>query len=80
MSDKELLALFINGDENAITETKNKYRHYLYRISYQILGDNEDVGECLNDVLLAAWKAFPKDTPEKLLPYLRKITRDICLN
>nr|MCR5738632.1 hypothetical protein [Lachnospiraceae bacterium] len=70
--DNELLSLFQSGNEEAITAIKDKYHHYLYKISYQILGDNEDVEECLNDAWLAAWKAIPKDVPEKLLPYLRK--------
>ena len=74
MTDNELLSLFQSGNEEAITAIKDKYHHYLYKISYQILGDNEDVEECLNDIWLAAWKAIPKDVPEKLLPYLRKYT------
>ena len=80
MTDNELLSLFQSGNEEAITAIKDKYHHYLYKISYQILGDNEDVEECLNDIWLAAWKAIPKDVPEKLLPYLRKITRDISID
>lgn len=64
MTDNELLSLFQSGNEEAITAIKGKYHHYLYKISYHILGDNEDVEECLNDAWLAAWKAIPKDVPE----------------
>ena len=80
MTDNELVQAYLAGDESAVTATKEKYRHYLYKISFQILGDNEDVEECMNDVYLAAWKSIPQDKPEMLLPYLRKITRRISID
>ena len=75
MSDDELLELYLTGDESAISKTKEKYHKYLYKISYQILGVNEDTEECLNDTYFAAWRSIPIDRPSDIHTYLRKIAR-----
>ncbi len=75
MSDEEIVALFLARDERAVAETQSKYRRYLQKIAYQILGCEEDAEECLNDVYLAAWDTIAENRPERLSTYLGKITR-----
>ena len=57
MSDDEIVKLYADKDEKAIAATKKKYHNYLYKISFQILGNHEDAEECLDDVFLEAWNA-----------------------
>ena len=37
MQDAEIVELYWNRDESAITETQNKYERYLTKIAYNVL-------------------------------------------
>lgn len=54
MEDKEIMELYWNRDEAAITETSGKYGRYCYSIAWNILHRKEDAEECENDTYLAA--------------------------
>lgn len=75
MSDEEIVRMYLAKDERAITETQDKYRRYLQKIAFQILGSEEDAEECINDVYLVAWNTIAFNRPERLSTYLAKITR-----
>lgn len=45
-----------------------------------ILKYYEESEECVNDTYFAAWEQIPPDRPQKLLPYLGRITRCLALN
>ena len=49
MKDEEIVALYWERDEQAVLQTKEKYEHYLTKISYNILADLEDCKECVNE-------------------------------
>ncbi|MBO5007097.1 MAG: RNA polymerase sigma factor [Clostridia bacterium] len=76
MNDTEILALFFERNENAITECQKKHGKYCRAIARNILGNEQDTEECINDVFLKAWNAIPPHRPEKLSTYLGKITRN----
>lgn len=80
MEDKEIMELYWNRDEAAITETSGKYGRYCYSIAWNILHRKEDAEECENDTYLAAWKAMPPKRPNRLAVFLGKITRNIALD
>lgn len=80
MKDEEIIALFCERDEKAITSTAEKYGSYCHSISYNILHSNEDAEECVNDTYLGAWKSIPPQNPNCLATYLGKITRNLSLN
>lgn len=80
MDDEEILDLYWNRNECAITETKNKYRGYLTTIAYNILSSIEDTEECVSDTFLQAWNAIPPARPDSLKLYLGKITRNLSLS
>lgn len=80
MKDEEIIALFCERDEKAITATAEKYGSYCHSISYNILQSNEDAEECVNDTYLGAWKSIPPQNPNCLATYLGKITRNLSLN
>ena len=48
-------------------------------IAKNMLTDYEDAEECVNDTWLGAWNSMPENRPEKLAPYLGKMTRWLAL-
>ena len=80
MKDNEIIELYWNRDEAAITATADTYGNYCYLIAYNILCNNEDAEECVNDTWLNAWKSIPPQRPNRLSTYLGKITRNLSLN
>lgn len=80
MKDHEIISLYWQRKEAAITASADKYGSYCHTISYNILHDNEDAAECVNDTWLGAWKSIPPKRPERLSTYLGKITRNLSLD
>ena len=80
MKDNEIIKLYWDRDEAAITATADTYGSYCYTIAYNILNSNEDSEECVNDTWLNAWNSIPPQRPERLSTYLGKITRNLSLN
>jgi len=79
VQDDKIIALYWERDEQAITETQNKYGAYLLSIAFQILSNREDAKECENDTYLAAWGTMPPQKPNRLSAFLGKITRNLSL-
>lgn len=80
MKDHEIVDLYWERKESAISATAEKYGKYCHAISYNILHNDEDAEECVNDTYLGAWKSIPPRRPERLSTYLGKITRNLSLN
>ena len=80
MTDQTIVDLFWQRSEDAIRNTSQKYGRYLTKIAMNILNHYEESEECVSDTYLAAWKQIPPDRPQKLLPYLGRITRCLALN
>ena len=80
MKDNEIIELYWNRNEAAITATADTYGNYCYSIAYNILYNNEDAEECVNDTWMNAWKSIPPNRPNRLSTYLGRITRNLSLN
>ena len=80
MKDAEIVALYWDRNEDALQQTQQKYGAYLSKISYNILADFEDSGECVNDTYLKAWNSMPDHRPNVLSTYLGKITRQVSID
>lgn len=80
MKDKEIVDLFFERSENAISEATKKYGKYCHYIAYKILWNNEDAEECVNDTFFQAWNTIPPQAPKQLATFLGKITRNLALN
>ncbi len=80
MNDEQIVSLYWDRDESAIRETEAKYDHYLHKIAYNILNDQEDSRESVNDTYLAAWNSMPPHRPSVLSAYLAKLTRRISID
>lgn len=80
MSDEEIIHLYWDRNEDAITETADKYGSYIYTISYNILRNNEDSEECVNDTYNRTWHSIPPNRPDSLSAFLGRIVRNLSLN
>ncbi len=80
MNDQQIVALYLQRDEQAISATSKKYGGYCTSIARNILGNNEDAEECVNDTYLHAWNSIPPHMPNVLATFLGKITRNLSFN
>lgn len=80
MDDEKIVELYFGRDEQALTETADKYGNYLFKVAYGILADDEDSEESVNDTYLSAWNSIPPHRPTVLRTYLSKLTRRISID
>ena len=80
MDDQSIVELYLQRDENAIKESRNKYEAYCYSIAMNILSVAEDVEECINDTWISVWNRIPPVIPKSLKAFLGKLVRDISLS
>lgn len=80
MNDRQIVELYWQRDEEAIRASSSRYGGYCRRIAGNILGDWQDVDECLSDTWVGAWNAMPPHRPSVLSTFLGKITRRISIN
>lgn len=80
MKDEQIVDLYWARNEDAISETSEKYGKYCYSIAFNVLYDKSDSEECVNDTYLKAWNSMPSARPNVLSAFLGKITRNIALN
>lgn len=80
MKDNEIIDLYFARNENAISETAQKYGRMLKAIAYGILKNVSDCEECENDTYFAAWNKIPPQIPKALAAFLGRITRNIALD
>lgn len=72
---EDIAELLYNRDEKGLAELKARYGRLLMKIACGILKSPEDAEECVNDALYSIWNSIPPERPEKLLPYVCRITR-----
>lgn len=68
MNDREIVNLYWQRSEQAISETERKYGSYCHIIAYNILENSEDSEECVNDTWMSAWNAMPGQAPGSAQP------------
>ena len=80
MEDSQIIELYWQRSEHAITETSNKYSRLLLSIALNILGNYSDAEECENDTYVAVWNAIPPTRPNIFSAFLSKVVRNISIN
>lgn len=80
MDDKQIVDLYWERSETAISETAKKYGRYCHYIAFNILYNDEDSEECVNDTYLNAWNSMPPHRPSVLKTFLGRLTRNLSLN
>lgn len=79
MDDKQIIRLFFERSEQAITELSQKYGDLCMKIARSILNDHQDAEECVNDAYLGAWNSIPPQSPDPLRSYICRIVRNRSL-
>ncbi len=80
LSDEQIISLYWERNEQAITETDRKYGHYLFTIAQNILNDRLDCEECLNDTYFGTWNRIPPTKPTIFHVFLARIMRNIAID
>ena len=78
MTDTEIVDLFFERSEQAITELAKKHGSAVARVAFNILGNAQDAEECVNDTYLGAWNAIPPHKPSPLRTFVCKIARNLA--
>lgn len=79
MEDFEIIDLFFNRSEQAISELSLKYGKVCKKVSLNILNNTRDAEECVNDAYLGAWNGMPPQRPDPLLTYICRIVRNLSI-
>ena len=80
MEDREIVDLYWQRSDLAISETENKYGRYCRTIAFNICGDESDAEECVSDTWFRAWNLMPTERPAVLSAFLGCITRSFAIN
>lgn len=80
MLDSQIVELYWQRDESAISQTDTKYGGLCRSISNNILRSYDESEECVNDSYLSAWNSMPTERPERLGAYMGKIVRNISIS
>ena len=80
MEDREIVKLYFERSEDAITESRKSYGRYCRYIASRILESDEDVEEVENDTYMKAWSRIPPDRPDALGAYLGMLCRGIAID
>lgn len=79
LEDQEIIRLFFQRSEQAITELSVKYGMLCRKIAVNILKNISDAEECVNDAWLGVWNTIPPQEPDPLLAYVCRIARNISI-
>ena len=79
LKDQEIIALFFERSEQAISELIVKYGGAMKRVASNILNNVQDMEECLSDTYLHVWNRIPPTVPRHLGAYACRIARNVCL-
>ncbi len=78
MTDPEIIDLFFERSDQAISELAKNHGTPVRKVAYNILGNLQDVEECVNDTWLAAWHSIPPHRPLPLRTFVCKIARNLA--
>ena len=79
LKDHEIIALFFERSERAITELINKYGAAIKNVASNILKDVQDAEEAVSDTYLTVWNRIPPAKPKYLGAYSCRIARNLSL-
>ena len=75
MADEDILSLYIERNEEAITATQNKYNREIKAVVNHITDNFEDTEECMNDTYMALWKSVHIIRPVHFRNYIIEIAK-----
>ncbi len=79
MEDKQIIRLFWQRADRAISALAEKYEALLLKLAGNILQDPRDAEEAVSDTYLALWNAIPPAKPDPLRAYSCRVCRNQAL-
>ncbi len=79
VSDERIIEMLFDRDEQALAVAEDKYGTLCRKLAYNIIGDYEEVSDCVNNSLFQLWNAIPPARPESLKAYLCGIVRNVAV-
>lgn len=80
MDDSAIVSLFLERNEEALTELQKKYGASCLRVAQNVLGSREDAEEVVSDACMRVWASVPPARPRMLGAYFFRIARNLALN
>ena len=80
MEDSEIIQLFWDRDETALSAVSEKYGRYCTAIARNMTGNEQTAEECVNDMLLELWEVIPPNRPKHLAAFVCEVVRNNALD
>ena len=72
-------AYFRSGHSRQLPNCRRNTEKLCQSLSRRILDNEEDAKECVNDTWLGVWNSIPPQTPNPLVSYVCRITRNLSV-
>ena len=80
-TDHNLSILAAQGDREAFCELVRRHQSAIFNIAFRMLGNPMDAEDAAQEAFIRAYQAFDTfDASRPLLPWLKRITTNLCLN
>lgn len=79
LKDHEIIDLFFERSEQAITELICKYGSAVKAVVSNILNNTQDAEECQSETYFHVWSKIPPARPDHLGAYVCRIARNVAL-
>lgn len=80
MDDNEIVQLFWERNEQALTETDRKHGKRCRIIAENILNNREDAADCINDCYFKVWNLIPPERPKFFGAFLSSIVKHTAID
>lgn len=80
MNDTEIIKLYFDRDERAISETRASFGGLLLSVAKAVLRDRRDAEEAAWDACMAAWSSIPPNKPANLAAYMGRLARNAAID
>lgn len=80
MDDKDIIKLFNERNETAISNLSQKYGTYFMSVAEKIVCNHEDSKICVNDAYLKTWESIPPAKPNILRAFVGKLVKNSAIN
>lgn len=80
MDDNEIVQLFRDRNEAALSAMEKKHGRRCRTVAENILNNREDAEECVNEAYMKLWELIPPHCPEALGAFLCRIVRNTAIN
>lgn len=80
MDDNDIIRLFNERNETALSELSLKYDTYFMSVAEKIVCNHEDSKICVNDAYLKTWESIPPAKPNVLRAFVGKLVKNAAVN